>query len=79
MLKFNPLKEKVTRYESHKDFLTRCIVEELIPKVLKLEFEPTIGNFDQEFIDKWYSKLKGFVLILIIKDIKTYCEKTIKS
>ena len=47
-------------------------------KGLKLELEPTIGNFDQEFVDEWYSKLKGFSLILM-KGITTYCEKTIKS
>ena len=58
--------------------LARCIAEKLIPKGLKLVLEPTIGNFDQEFVDQWYSKLKGFSLILM-KDIKTYREKTIKS
>ena len=63
-LKLDRLKDKLTKYESHKDFLTRCIAEKLIPKGLKLELEPTIGNFDQEFVDKWYSKLKGFSLIL---------------
>ena len=31
-LKLNSLKDKVTRYESHEDFLTRYIVEKLIPK-----------------------------------------------
>ena len=36
-LKPNHLKDKVTRYESHKDFLTRCIAEKLIAKGLKLE------------------------------------------
>ena len=46
-LKINRLKDKVTSCESHKDFLTRCIAEKLIPKGLKLELEPTIGNFDQ--------------------------------
>ena len=44
---------------------------------LKLELESTIGNFDQEFVDEWYSKLKGFPLILM-KDITAYCKKTIK-
>ena len=77
-IKLNCLKGKVTRYESHKDFLTCCIAEKLIPKGLKLELEPTIGNFDQEFVEEWYSKLKGFSLILM-KDITTYCEKTTKS
>ena len=77
-LKLNRFKDKVTRYESHKDFLTRCISEKLIPKGLKLELEPTTGNFDKEFVEEWYSKLKGFSLILM-KDITTYCEKTIES
>ena len=62
-LKLKCLKNKVTRYESHKDFLTRWIAEKLIPKGLKLELKPTIGNFDQEFADEWYSKLKGYSLI----------------
>ena len=43
-LKLNRPKDKVTRYESHKDFLTRCIAEELILKSLKLQLEPTIGT-----------------------------------
>ena len=77
-LKLNRLKDKVTTYESHKDFLTRYTAEKLIPKGLNIELEPTIGNFDREFVDEWYSKLKGFSLILM-KDITTYCEKTIKS
>ena len=48
-------------------------------KGLRLELEPTIGNFDQEFVDEGYSKLKGFLLILIMKNIRTYCTKTIES
>ena len=31
-LKLNLLKEKATRYRSHKDFLTRCVAEKLVPK-----------------------------------------------
>ena len=77
-LKLNRLKDKVTMYGSHKDFLTRCIAEEQIPKGLKLELESTIGDFDQEFVDEWYSKLKGFSLKLM-KDRTIYCQKTIKS
>ena len=46
-LKLNRLKDKAVRYKSHKDFLSRCIAEELVPKGLKLELEPTIGNCDQ--------------------------------
>ena len=50
-LKLNRLKDKAVRYKSHKDFLSRCIVEEPVPKGLKLELEPTIGNHGQEFVD----------------------------
>ena len=75
-LKLNRLKDKAVRYKSHKDFLSRCIAEELVPKGLKLELEPTIGNYDQEFVDTWYSKLKTFSLTLM-KDIVAHCDKTI--
>ena len=60
-LKLNRLKDKAVRYKSHKDFLSRCIAEELVPKGLKLELVPTIGNYDQEFVDTWYSKLKNIL------------------
>ena len=48
---FNRLKEKHARYRSHKEFLTCCISEKLVPKGLKLELEPTIGNHNQELLD----------------------------
>ena len=67
---------KHARYESHKEFLTRCISEKLVPNRLKLELKPTIGNHDQELIDNWFSKLNEFSLILM-KDIVTFCDKTI--
>ena len=41
-LKLNRRKEKHPRYESHKEFLTRCFSEKLVPMGLKLELEPTI-------------------------------------
>lgn len=75
-LKLNRLKEKQARYESHKGFLTRCIAEKLVPKGLKLELEPTLGNHDQEFLDNWFSKLNEFSLNLM-NDIVTFCDKTI--
>ena len=75
-LKLNRLKDKAVRYKSHKDFLSRCIAEERVPKGLKLELEPTIRNYDQEFVDTWYSKLKTFSLTLM-KDIVAHCDKII--
>ena len=43
---------------------------------LKLKLEPTIGNQDQEFLDKWLSTLNEFSLSLM-KDIASFCDKTI--
>ena len=75
-VKLNRLQDKNTRFESHKDFLSQCIKEKLVPKGLELILEPTIGNHDQEFLDNWYSKLKQFSLSLM-EDIVQFCEKTI--
>ena len=77
-LKLNRLKEKAARYESHKDFLSRCVAEKLVPKGLKLELEPTLGNHDQEFLDNWFSKLNEFSLILL-NHIVSYCGKTLEK
>ena len=71
-LKLNRLKDKYIRYESHEAFLNGCLAEKLVTKGLRLEFR----NCDQEFVDKWYAKLKLFLLILM-KDITSYCDKTI--
>lgn len=42
-----------------------CRLEnKLIAKVLELSFEPTIGNFDQEHNENWYSNLNYFTSTL---------------
>ena len=45
-VKLNHLKDKEARLESHKDFLTRCTDEDLIPKGLESMLERSIGNHD---------------------------------
>ena len=50
-LKLNRLKDTSTRYVADKEFLSCCIKNKLTPKGLELLLEPTIGNYDQEFID----------------------------
>ena len=77
-IKLNRLKDKQVRFESHKEFLSRCITDGLVPKGLELMVEPTIGNHDQNFLDNWYSKLKQFSLSLM-KDIVQFCDKTIDA
>ena len=58
--KLNRLHDKNTWSESHRDFLSQCIREKLVPKGLQLMLKLTIRNHDQEFLDNWYSKLKQF-------------------
>ena len=65
-------------YQSHRECLSQCIESKLIPKGLKFELEPTIGNHDQEFLDTWYSNLQEFSLILM-KGIVKFCDKTISE
>ena len=60
--KLNRLNNKAARYESHKQFLEKCIQEKLIPERLRLQLEPTIGNYDDEFLHNWYVKLEKFSL-----------------
>ena len=64
-MKLNRLKDKNARYQSHREFLSQCVESKLIPKCLKLELDPTIGNHDQEFLDTWYSNQKEFSLTLM--------------
>ena len=77
-IKLNRLKDKQVRFESHREFLSRCITNVLVPKGLELMLEPTIRNYDQNFLDSWYSKPKQFSLSLI-KVIVQFCGKTIDA
>ena len=38
-----------------------------------ITLEPTIGNFDQEFVDNWYTNQ---FTIFLMKQIVAYCDKT---
>ena len=49
VIKLDRLQDKSTRYESHKEFLEKCIREKVIPDGLRVDVEPTIGNHDEEF------------------------------
>ena len=63
--KLNHLHAKSARNKSHKDFLSRCIQEKLVPKGLELNIEPKIGNFDRELVDNWCLNLKDLSFILM--------------
>ena len=82
-MKRNHFKDKNARYQCTKrkkkcliSFLLQCIKSKLIPKGLKPELEPTIGNCDQEFLDLWYSNLQEFSVVLMEGFLKFY-DKTI--
>ena len=75
-LKLNCLKEKSARYFLHKDFISQFIKSKLVPKGLELTIEPTIGNYDQDFIYNWYSNLK-YLSLLLMEQIISFCNKTI--
>ena len=51
-LKLNRLKNKAVRYKSHKDFLSRCIAEELIPKGLNLNWNPQLAITTKDFLSR---------------------------
>ena len=74
-IKLNRLYEKSPRCNSHKDFLPRSILEKLFPKGGELNLALTIGIYDQQFIDNWYSNLKDRSHI-VMKQIVTYCKET---
>ena len=75
-LKLNHLTDKSIRYESHKDFFNCYLAVKLVPNGLRLELELKFRNYDQEFVDTWYAKLKSFSLTPM-KGIASYCDKTI--
>ena len=39
--------DKITRYESHSEFLVRCVKEKVIPMGLRIKVEPAIGDPDE--------------------------------
>ena len=73
-IKLDRLRNKEDRYESHIFFLKECLKIKRIPKGLKIDLEPSIGNNDDEFCAKWYSRLEEFSLTLM-NDIVEYSEK----
>ena len=70
--KLDRLHDKKERYQSHQFFLQKCIEENIIPKGLLLELEPSIGNHDEDFLKNWYSKLEEYSKNFM-KDVITFC------
>ena len=75
-IKLNRSIDKVTRYESHQEYLTACIRDKLIPTNFKIEIEPSIGNHSEAFLTTWYDKIQKLSMDLM-KDTVKFCEKTV--
>ena len=73
--KLDRLHDKKERYQSHLGFLQKCLEENIIPKGLRLELEPSIGNHDEEFLKNWYAKLEEYSKSFM-KDVIAFCDKT---
>ena len=74
--KLDRLFDKEARFQSHKEFLTRCLTGNVIPNGLRIELEPSIGNHDEDFLTKWNDKLIKFSKELTT-DVIEFCDKTI--
>ena len=76
--KLDRLYDKQDRFESHQQFLKRCLEAQVIPNGLLIELEPSIGNHDEEFLAKWNEKLIRFSRELT-EDVIEFCGKTVKD
>ena len=56
-LKLDRLKDKLSRYESHVNFLRKCVDNNIIPTGLRTYVEPSIGNRDDVFLEGWHGIL----------------------
>ena len=55
--KVDNLKDKQIRYESHVSFLQKCLDNNITPMGLRVYCEPSIGNRDEDFLEKWHNQL----------------------
>ena len=69
--------DKVGRFESHAQVLRKCLEHKIVPKGLQVYVEPSIGNRDDEFLNKWHSRLEEFGRLLTT-DVIEFSEKTIR-
>ena len=78
IIRLDRLRDKEDRYESHIGFLRECLKAKVVPKGLRIDLEPSIGNNDEDFCAKWYARLQEFSLTLM-NDILEYSEKIEKT
>ena len=73
IVRLERLRDKSDRYSSHIGFLKDCIEAKIIPKGLRIDLEPSIGNQDEAFCAAWFAKLEEFSFSLM-DDVIKYCE-----
>ena len=74
IVRLERLRDKSDRYSSHIGFLKECLQAKIIPKGLRIDLEPLIGNTDEGFCTKWFAKLEEFSFSLM-NDIIEHSEK----
>ena len=75
-VKLNRLHDKRARFQSHEQYMKRCLENNLTPKGLTVYVEPSIGNRDDVFMNKWQKRLEEFSRILT-EDVVQFCEEEI--
>ena len=73
-IKLERLVDKIDRYNSHNEFITRCISNNVIPNSYKVLLEPSIGNHDDTFL-KGYYELMSNCSIQLMKYTAEYCTR----
>ena len=56
LIRLDRLKDKADRYSSHISFLKECKESKVIPRGLKIDLEPSIGNNDEAFCTLWFKR-----------------------
>ena len=74
--KLDRLRDKQGRYVSHLNFIKKCLEQDVIPNGLSVWVEPSIGNRDEVFLNKWHERMKEFSKVLA-NDVLEWSETTL--
>ena len=74
--KLDCLRDKHGRYVSHITFIKKCLEQDVIPNGLSVWVEPSIGNRDEVFLNKWHERMKEFSKVLA-NDVLEWSETTL--
>lgn len=77
-LSIDRLNDKRIRYESHLSFLTKCADEQLIPYNFRSDFDPSIGNRNEKFMEE-VNKIKLRYSQDLMKLTTNFCKDTVKE